>query len=109
MGTMISVRFSFVGFHRWPAAPSSHEYLASRHRHRFEVEARVEVFEDDREIEFHDFLDFCRSGLAEGDWGSASCEMMAAGLARTIVAEYPGRDVSVAVFEDGEVGAICTG
>ena len=74
----------------------------------FHVEAAVEVFQDDREIEFHDFLDACRAWFPGGEMGAQSCEHMAAGLISEITRAYPGRRVMVSVFEDGEVGARVT-
>lgn len=64
--TMAVVRFQIEGFHRWPKATPQRGYLAGRHRHMFHVEAQIELFRDDREIEFHDFLDFCKSIFRAG-------------------------------------------
>jgi hypothetical protein len=108
MPDLISVRYSFVGYHNWPDAPDHRRYLRDRHRHKFEVEARIEITHDDREIEFHDFLDYCKANTPGGDMNNRSCEMIAKDLIRNIQERYHGRKVSVSVFEDGEVGAICT-
>ena len=81
-------------------------YLGNSHRHLFYVEAQVEVKHDDREIEFHDLLDFCKSHFFSGEMGPLSCEMLARDLRQQIVTAYPGRKVIVSVFEDNEVGAI---
>ena len=104
----VIVRFQVEGFHRWPDATPARAYLAQRHRHMFHVEASIDVSHDDREIEFHDLLDFCRVHFPGGELGSQSCEQMAAGLAHEITRAYPGRRVMVSVFEDGEVGARVT-
>lgn len=103
--TFATVRFQVDGFHFWPEAGGSRKYLAQKHRHLFHVKASIELFGDDREIEFHDFLDFCRANFAGGDMGKMSCEMMAKTLVIKIAAQHAGRRVLVSVFEDGEVGA----
>lgn len=103
--TMAIVRFQVPGFHCWQGATGERSYLANRHRHLFHVEARIEVFHNDREVEFHDFLDFCRANFPGGEMGGRSCEMMAKDLLSAITGRYPQRSARVAVFEDGEVGA----
>lgn len=108
MATLAVVRFSFIGFHRWPNAPKERFYLRAMHRHRFEVEAKVEVRHDDREIEFHDLLEFCRDRFEDGaNYEGLSCEMMAERLVRLLADQYGfDRKIEVSVFEDGEVGAL---
>jgi hypothetical protein len=105
MNAEIVVRFTVEGFHQWSGAPAHRAYLGTPHRHLFHVEAAIEVTADDREIEFHDFLDFCRQAFTGGNMGGQSCEMMARGLVKQITHRYEGRCVTVSVFEDGEVGA----
>ena len=100
----IVVRFCAEGWHRWPEAPASRAYLATYHRHLFHVEVRLPVLHDEREVEFHDLLDAVRSDFGSGDFGAASCEAMARTLAQKTARRY-GRACTVAVFEDGEVGA----
>lgn len=106
--TEIIIRYTFIGFHRWPDAPAHRQYLSDTHRHLFYVEASVQVFEHDREIEFHDFMDYCKGWTENVSLGSYSCEMIADNLAKKITRDYPNRRVSVSVFEDNEVGAKVT-
>lgn len=103
--TTAIARFQVPGFHCWANASGDRAYLADRHRHLFHVEARIELFGDDRELEFHDFLDFCRASFPGGEMGGQSCEQMAKELIEKIGDRYPGRWIQVSVFEDGEVGA----
>lgn len=105
MSTEIVVRFQVAGFHQWPDAPDNRSYLRDKHRHLFHVEASMPVSHNEREVEFHDFLDFCRRRFPGGDLGARSCESMAEALAITIKNRYQ-RSARVAVFEDGEVGAV---
>lgn len=106
---MATVRFVREGFHHWPDATPARRYLAQRHRHLFHVEASIEVRHSEREIEFHDFLKFCREhfgGYGENrEFGPHSCEALAEALAKKITLQFPNRSVIVKVFEDGEVGA----
>lgn len=99
------VTSQFEGWHAWPDATEYRAYLASSHRHLFKVLVEIEVLHDDREIEFHDLLDFVRSILPGPDLGARSCEMMAKSIGQAILFQYPGRDLVVSVSEDGEVGA----
>lgn len=104
-----TVRFVREGFHHWPHPTPPRCYLAQRHRHLFHVEATVEVQHNEREIEFHDFLEFCRNHfggyLENREFGAYSCEALAEALAKKITLQYPNRSVIVKVFEDREVGA----
>lgn len=105
MKTNIIVRFTVEGFHQWKNAPFNRDYLRNKHRHLFYIEVKVSVLHDDREIEFHDLLDFCKVTFGEGDFGGHSCETLAKALINDLIAKYPGREIAVSVFEDGEVGA----
>lgn len=110
---VIEVRWDFVGYHRWPEAAEvagpQRDYLASRHRHRFECSARVAVDHNDREIEFHDLLDHLHDLFEHGeDLGRFSCEDIADVIADRIDDRWPNRWRQVSVFEDGEAGATIT-
>lgn len=107
--THVVIRFVQEGFHRWVNAPELRAYLAQRHRHLFHVEVALQVFDEDREVEFHDLLDFCKAAFPTGDFGGRSCETLAKDLQNTITCRYPNRQVIVSVFEDGEVGARVSG
>lgn len=101
----IIVRYTAPGWHFWPHPPDHRAYLAYRHRHLFYVEVVIQVFDDDREIEFHDVLDFARSKFDGGDLGSLSCEHMARGLLTMLQYQYgEKRRMSVTIYEDNEVG-----
>lgn len=102
----IIVRFAAEGFHCWPEAEGKRAYLASPHRHLFHVDVIMAVAHDDREVEFHDLLAFARQAFGSGDFGRASCETLAKSLIQKLRAKYGERAISVAVYEDGEVGAM---
>lgn len=108
----IHVRFTSPGFHRWADAETitgeRRGYLATRHRHLFHYEVSTEVTHDDREIEFHDLLDECRSFVnARTEHEGRSCEMLAAELLDFIDTTFGtgDRERSVTVWEDNECGA----
>ena len=114
---MIWVTFQKEGIHRYPAAAtdpklnSAGEYdvsfLASPHRHIFHFRISVDVFHNDRDIEFIQFKRWCESlyntGTLELDW--KSCEMIADDLYLQIASKYPDRNVIISVSEDNENGA----
>lgn len=104
MNHSIFVKFSVEGFHYWKDAPEHRKYLSNNHRHLFYVDIRTEVTHDDREIEFHDLMDFAKKNFTGGQMGGKSCEMMATELGNKLVEEYK-RPFLVEVSEDGECGA----
>jgi hypothetical protein len=106
---MIWVRFSVKGFHCYPGAPDEVAYLRERHRHRFNFRVWMEVWGDNRELEFHmeqAWLEslYERGGPLEAE--GKSCEMLANDLYARMVQEqrYRGRDIWIEVDEDGECG-----
>ncbi len=106
----IWVTFQRVGYHRYPAAPAEVDYLQDRHRHLFKFKVKIQVWTNDREIEFHMFLNKIESWYNEGvlELDYKSCEMMAEDLAQKISQEYSsGRQLVIEVSEDGECGAEC--
>lgn len=106
--TFAVVRFTVEGWHCWPNAHEKRAYLRYKHRHLFHVEVRLQVFHDEREVEYHDLLDFCKEHFLGGDRGADSCETMARGLAQKLTASFPGRLVEVSCLEDNEAGAVVT-
>ena len=106
----IWVKFQKKGLHRYPTASTAPElndvsYLGYPHRHLFKFKVGIEVFHDDRDIEFHQFLNWLE-GLYQGtlDLDYKSCEMIADDLAGQIQEKYDGRDIKIEVSEDGECG-----
>jgi|TARA_R100000008_G_scaffold37003_1_gene21082 hypothetical protein len=113
---MVWVTFEKEGMHCYPAAkddPSlatGDEYdvsfLQHPHRHIFKFRVWIEVFHDDRDIEFIQFKRWMLK-LFEGELNIdyKSCEMLSDELYLTINERYPGRDVQIEVSEDGENGS----
>lgn len=109
----IFVTFQKAGYHRYPGALldpnlSDVRYLGNTHRHLFKFKVWIEVFHDDREIEFHQFLNFCESlYISDLSVDYKSCEMISDDLHRYISQKYQNRDIIIEVSEDGENGSYC--
>jgi hypothetical protein len=115
--TNIWVTFQKEGIHKYPAAltdpalATGDEYdvsfLGYPHRHIFHFTVSIQVFHDDRDIEFIQFKRWLKKLYAERtlELDYKSCEMIATDLANTINTTYPGRDIEITVSEDGENGA----
>ena len=111
---MIWVSFQKEGIHRYPAAATDPKlatgdeydvsFLASPHRHIFHFKVHIEVFHDDRDIEFIQFKrwleNLYKGGTLVLDY--KSCEMISDDLFAQISARYPDRDIVINVSEDGE-------
>jgi hypothetical protein len=116
MKKMIWVTFQKEGIHKYPAAltdpnlATGDEYdvsfLGYPHRHMFHFKVAIEVFHDDRDIEFIQFKrwleNLYKGAILALDF--KSCEMIAEDLYTQINARYPGRAVTIEVSEDGENG-----
>ena len=114
---MIWVTFRKEGMHKFPAAledpklKTGDEYdvsfLGYPHRHTFHFKIAIEVFHDDRDIEFIQFqrwiLNLYNQGTLQNDF--KSCEMMSDDLYIQITKKYPGRKIEIDVSEDGENGS----
>lgn len=105
---LIWVTFAKVGFHCYPSAPEDVSYLRQQHRHLFKFKVTIQVFNNEREIEYHQFLNKIVGWYDEGilQFDNQSCETIASDLLLTVMAQYPGRYVEVEVSEDGECGSI---
>ena len=114
---MIWVTFRKEGIHKYPAAltdpklATGNEYdvsfLGYPHRHIFHFRVAIEVFHDDRDIEFIQFKRWLEKLYAEKTLALdyKSCEMISDDLYLTIIKRYPGRRITIEVSEDGENGS----
>ena len=104
----INVSFEFAAIHCWPEATGKHGYLKNPHRHIFKCQVSLEVFHNDRDVEFLAFKDqlneLCAKKWRDKNIGSSSCEMIAEEIYNFVAPTYPGRDVIISVSEDGENG-----
>jgi hypothetical protein len=107
--TTIWVTFQHEGIHCYPAASELEgvEFLQYPHRHVFHFRVEMEVFHDDRDVEFI-LLKRELSGLYKDDTlmlDYKSCEMIARELLDYVTQSYPDRNVTISVSEDDENGA----
>jgi hypothetical protein len=113
----ITVTFQREGIHRYPAALIDPKlatgswddvsFLGHPHRHIFHFEVTVQVFHEDRDIEFIQFKRWLNKlfddGVLQLDY--RSCEMISDELATSIHERYPGRAIEIRISEDGENGS----
>ena len=114
----IFVTFQKEGIHRYPAAATDPSlatggwddvsFLAAPHRHTFFFRVEMDVFHNDRDVEFIQFKRWMERLYFEGtlELDYKSCEMIADDLANQIHTRYPDRCLIVSVAEDNENGAI---
>ena len=112
----IWVTFTKEGIHKYPAALEDPNlatgdwddvsFLGYPHRHIFHFKVWIEVYHDDRDIEFIQFKRWLER-LYSNDvvqLDHKSCEMIADELASEINLKYPGRWFKISVAEDNENG-----
>ena len=121
----IWVTFRREGIHKYPAAltdpmlATGDEYdvsfLGYPHRHIFHFRVWIDVWHNDRDLEFIQFKRWLENLYRSTDnniknsvldLNSKSCEMIADDLYLQIAARYPGRSVWIEVAEDGENGCL---
>ena len=114
----IWVTFRKEGIHCYPAAATDPalatgdeydvSFLGVPHRHIFHFRIWIDVFHNDRDIEFIQFKrwleNLYKDGILQLDF--KSCEMISDDLYTQIAARYPDRAVWIEVAEDGENGAL---
>jgi hypothetical protein len=114
----IWVTFRKEGIHKYPAAATDPllatgdqydvSFLANPHRHIFHFRVWIDVFHNDRDIEFIQFKRWLENlyndSVLKLDY--KSCEMIADDIYIKIAERYPNRAVSIEVAEDGENGCL---
>ena len=114
----ICVTFQKEGVHCYPAAATDPQlatgdeydvsFLGTPHRHIFHFQVWIDVFHNDRDIEFIQFKrwleNLYKDAILELDY--KSCEMIADDLYIQIASRYPNRAVWIEVSEDGENGCL---
>jgi hypothetical protein len=113
----IFVRFQKEGIHKYPAAATDPalatgdeydvSFLATPHRHIFHFDVAIEVFHNDRDIEFIQFKRWLENQYSQGilKLDYKSCEMISDDLYDVIATRYPDRSIAIQVSEDNENGA----
>lgn len=113
----IFVRFQKEGIHKFPAAATDPSlatgdeydvsFLATPHRHIFHFDVAIEVFHNDRDIEFIQFKRWLENQYSQNilKLDYKSCEMISDDLYEVIATRYPDRSIAIQVSEDNENGA----
>jgi len=113
----IWVTFRKEGVHMYPGADTDPKlatgdwddvsFLGIPHRHIFHFRVRIEVFHNDRDIEFIQFKRWLERLYATDvlELDHKSCEMISDDLYKEISAKFPGRFVEIDIAEDGENGS----
>lgn len=114
---MIWVTFQREGIHKYPGADTDPSlatgdeydvsFLGYPHRHIFHFKVAIQVFHNDRDIEFIQFKRWLENSFRDGvmQLDHKSCEMISDELYMLIASRYPNRDIEITVSEDGENGA----
>lgn len=114
----IWVTFRKEGIHKYPAAATDPSlatgdmydvsFLSVPHRHIFHFRVWIDVFHNDRDIEFIQFKRWLEKLYSGGtlELNFKSCEMIADDLYLQIADRYPDRAVWIEVAEDGENGCL---
>lgn len=114
---MIWVTFQREGIHKYPGADTDPKlatgdeydvsFLGYPHRHIFHFKVAIQVFHNDRDIEFIQFKRWLENSFRDGvmQLDHKSCEMISDELYLLIANRYPDRDIEITVSEDGENGA----
>lgn len=114
---MIFVTFQKEGIHKYPAAATDPllatgdeydvSFLGTPHRHIFHFNVAIEVFHNDRDIEFIQFKRWLENLYKGGtlELNFKSCEMISDDLYEVIATRYPDRNIEITVSEDNENGA----
>lgn len=109
----IWVRFQKEGIHCFPDALNDPKlddvsFLGYPHRHIFHFRVWIDVFHNDRDIEFIQFKRWMENLYENGtiQLNHKSCEMIADELYVVVAGKYPGRAVWIEVSEDGENGCL---
>ena len=114
---MIWVTFQREGIHKYPGADTDPSlatgdeydvsFLGYPHRHIFHFKVAIQVFHNDRDIEFIQFKRWLENSFRDEvmQLDHKSCEMISDDLYMYIANRYPERDIEITVSEDGENGA----
>jgi len=114
----IWVTFRKEGIHKYPAAATDPalatgdeydvSFLANEHRHIFHFRVWIDVFHNDRDIEFIQFKRWLENLYSKDvlQLDFKSVEMLADDLYINIAARYAKRAVWIEVSEDGENGCL---
>jgi hypothetical protein len=114
----IEVQFQKEGIHYYPGADTDPKlatgdwddvsFLGRPHFHYFGFIVKIEVFHNDRDLEFIQVRRWLERLYTGGtlQMDHKSCEMLAEDLYAKITEKWPGRDIVISVSEDDKNRAI---
>lgn len=112
----IWVTFQKEGIHKYPEASTDPKlatgdwldvsFLGTPHRHIFHFRVEMQVFHDNRDVEFIQAKRIMEKWYNDGtlQLDYKSCEMMANELYNKCIVMWPDRNYMIEVSEDGENG-----
>ena len=114
----INVKFQKDGIHRYPEASIDPKlktgdwddvsFLGNEHFHYFYFNVTIEVFQNNRDIEFIQFRRWLERLYTDNvlQMDFMSCEMLCESLIEQILKKYPSRYIKVEIYEDNINGGI---
>lgn len=105
----IWITFQREGIHQYPNAPDEVAFLKHPHRHIFHFKVEMEVYHDDRDVEFIMLKRELENLYSTNTLKlfNMSCEMICDEIANYLKPRYLNRDLVITVSEDGENGSTC--
>lgn len=102
----IVVKLETEFIHRYKDAPEEVVFLRAYHRHMLQLDIEMEVFNDDRELEFilvkRDLQEVFNTGLIDVKYVDKSCETICKEIISLLIDKYGNREIIVTASEDGE-------
>ena len=110
MTSSIKIKTQFEFIHCWKEAPDEVQFLRNPHRHDFLVTCEIQVFHNDRELEFfmvlHRLEHYIENVIIPNSDVTTSCEQFAEKILSFLSETYGKRKIKVEVSEDGKSSAI---
>ena len=106
--TFVEIKTNYEFLHCWKNAPEEVSFLRNLHRHIFYVIVKMEVFHNDRDIEFFmlkNDINKIIDDLKKTWLQTISCEQMGLDIMNKLKQKY-NRNICIKISEDNENSAI---
>lgn len=106
--TFVEIKTNYEFLHCWKNAPEEVSFLRNLHRHIFYVTVKMEVFHNDRDIEFFMLKNDINKIIDDSKktWlQTISCEQMGLDIINKLKQKY-NRNICIKISEDNENSAI---
>lgn len=104
--TFINVNWQFEGLHSYPNAPEDVSFLRNRHRHLFKCSVKIQVFHNERELEYFQVQSILKAHFFDRSYNDHSCEQIAISILDFLKVIFYQREIIIEVSEDGENSSI---